>query len=250
MRSNNDILKELKIISPLIAGFSNNNVFSVPMGYFETLSDQLLACSIKELPVNVVSETFRVPERYFDNFSNMILKKIQTEEKKSEDLNLLPVLLYNIRHINVFKIPPGYLTDLPERVIGKLTATPVKVIHLPSFRQIYKYVVAAAIFIAVVSLSVYKFVDNSFLSKKTAANYAALTTAIEKGKLMNDQQFNEAMNVLSNDDISTYLEKNGIDEDISSISTNLKEDAVPNKDEYFLNEKTLENYLGSFEKKY
>ena len=97
----------------------------------------------------------------------------------------------------------------------------------------------------------YKYTKNPFPAAATAIISASLTPAIEKGKSMNEQEFNEGINVLSNEDISTYLEKNANEEDISFITPNLKEDDLPNKDAYFLDEKTLENYLGSTEvKKY
>ena len=242
MRADNDILKELKEISPLMAEYSNKNSFTVPEGYFETLNDLVLINAKEELSLNVGSEIFKIPGGYFDNLSAKILEKVKTADASSEELKALSPLLFTIRHINVFKVPQDYFKEIQGTILKSLNTPSAQILSMPALRQIFKYA-AAAVIIALISLSVYKYVGNPFLKNTKSLNYATLTPFIEKGKSMNEQQFIEALNVLSNEDISVYLEKNGSEEDISSISHNLKEDDLPNKDDYFLDEKTLENYL-------
>ena len=62
---------------------------------------------------------------------------------------------------------------------------------------------------------------------------------------MNDQQFSKAITQLSQADISDYLEKNSGEEILSNSNDNLNEINLPQKDDYLLNEKTLDNYLKS-----
>lgn len=246
MRAHNDILNELKVISPLMAEFSNKNSFGIPLGYFENLSDSILASINEEFSINIGTEPFKVPQGYFDNLSALILDKVKTSDDATEELKALSPLLYSLCHINIFKAPPGYFNEMQGPILKSINTSHAKVVPMPAFMQIYKYAVAA-VMLAIISLSVYKYVENPFLKKTSSINYGRLTPSIEKGKSMNEQQFNEELNVLSNEDISVYLEKNGSEEDISSITHNLKEDAIPNKEDYFLDEKTLENYLGSIE---
>lgn len=246
MPSDNDILKELKEISPLMAECSNKNTFSVPEEYFETLSDLVLFNAKKELSFNVGSETFKVPERYFDNLSASILSRVKTADDAAEELKVLSPLLYSIRDINVYKAPKGYFNKMQGIVLKTPNTTQAGVFRIPAFRQILKYA-AAAVTISIISLSVYRYAENPFIKNISAINSPTLTPSIEKGKNMNEQQFNEELNILSNEDISAYLEKNAGEVDISSITHNLKADALPSKDDYFLNEETLENYLDSIE---
>lgn len=244
MRADNDILKELKEISLLMAAYSNNNSFAIPEGYFESLSDLVLVNVKEELSLNIGSEVFKIPGGYFDNLSALILEKVKIADDTEEELNVLSPLLFSIQHINVFNVPKDYFNNIQGIVLKSLHKPQAQVVRTPAFRLIFKYA-AAAVITAIISLSVYKYIENPFLT--ISVHYTALTPFIEKGKSMNEQQFNEELKVLSNEDISAYLEKNGIEEDISSILHNLKEDALPNKDDYFLDEKTLENYLGSIE---
>lgn len=251
MRSDNNILNELQTLSPLLAGISNKNIFSVPEGYFDALSDAIVTRSKDELTIPSEAETFKVPAGYFDNLSTLLLDKVKaipTELSVSEELEILSPFLYNLQQVQTFTVPPQYFEELPINIVKQLKLPAAKIVKISSFRKILKYA-AAAVLVGAMSLSVYKYAENPFPPTATTIISASLTPAIEKGKQMNDQQFNEGMQVLSNEDISTYLEKNGIEEDISLITPNLKEEDLPNKDAYFLDEKTLDNYLGSMDVK-
>ena len=60
---------------------------------------------------------------------------------------------------------------------------------------------------------------------------------------MNDTQFNDALNNLSQDDIANYLEKNGNDDDVAALSSSIDENTLPSQDDYLSDDKTLDNYL-------
>lgn len=246
MRSDNNILNELQSLSPFLTSVSNKNIFSVPEGYFDTLSDAIVIRSKDELIIPAEAETFKVPAGYFDNLSTVLLDKVKaipTDAEASKELKTLSPFLFNLQQVQTFTAPPQYFTELPVNIVKQLNPPSAKIVNIINFRKILKYA-AAAVLIGAISLSVYKYAKYPFSPTATAIVSASLTPATEKGKQMNDQQFNEGMQVLSNEDISTYLEKNGSEEDISFITPNLKEEDLPNKDAYFLDEKTLENYLG------
>ena len=245
MLANNDILLELQDLSPTVAEISNKNIFSVPQGYFETLSDKIVENSKGELIIHAKAPVFQVPEGYFENLSSLILDKITTDDAE-EEIKLHAPLLFSIKQAQTYNAPAEYFNELPINLLKKVKASTVKVINISIFKKVFKYA-AAAVIVGAISLGIYKYTP--FINKNAATSYATLTPAIEKGKLMNEQQFNEELNVLSNHDISTYLEKNGSEDDIALITPDIKENAIPNKDDYFLNVKTLDNYLDSIDLK-
>ncbi|RYF89948.1 MAG: hypothetical protein EOO03_04820, partial [Chitinophagaceae bacterium] len=112
MNQQDHILKELRDISPAVAGISKVNVFSVPHGYFETLTGVLLAGTSQP----AVQAT--VPHGYFDNLAGSILQRIRQEEAVEE--TALPAVLQNIGSANVFTVPQGYFENLSAQVISKL----------------------------------------------------------------------------------------------------------------------------------
>ena len=244
MLANNEILLELQALSPTLAGISNKNIFSVPQGYFETLSDKILENSEGELIIHAKASIFQVPNGYFDNLSSLILDKLSTDDAE-EELKLHSPLLSSIKHTQqTFKIPAEYFNELPINLLKKVNASAGKVINISKFGKILKYA-AAAVIIGAVSLGIYKYAGAPFLDKNTSVSYATLTPAIEKGKGMNEQEFNEELNILSNQDISNYLEKNGSEDDIALITPDLKENDLPSKEDYFLDVKTLDKFLNS-----
>jgi len=240
-------------------------IADVPEGYFENLSSNILN-KIKEqqldtqtnspTPVSTLlqsiqhSNQFEVPGGYFESLSSAILDKINEQALNSatEELKLLSPLLHSIKHINTFEVPEGYFNDVPANVFHLASAKPAKVVSMTkpdSNRRkglIVRYAAAAAI-TAAMALGVYKYTEKpAAINPIPAVSFVTLDASIEKGKVMNEQQFNEELNNLTKEDITNYLEKNGSDDDMSLLSSGV-EDNFPNKEDYLLDDKTLENYL-------
>lgn len=237
MENREDILNELKELSPVVAAIGNVNVFSVPEGYFDNVSTTVLACIHEEQGIaNIISAD--VPKDYFDNLADNILAKIKMQEEET----VLSPLLQNIRNTNVFTVPKGYFDELPTQILSKInTKQPAKVI--PFGRRIVKYAVAAAL-TGVMALGIYTYTNKPSQPEVTETQPTAkLDESIEKGKNMDDKQFNDALASLSVDDIAKYLEKNGDEKDIELLASNLDENSLPSQDDYILDEKTLDNYL-------
>jgi hypothetical protein len=72
---------------------------------------------------------------------------------------------------------------------------------------------------------------------------AILDESIEKGKTMNDQQFEETLQKLTAADIAKYLENNGDISDVATLRNSIDENNLPNEDDYILDEKTLDNFI-------
>ena len=68
----NDILHELRDISPVVAGIPRNNVLSVPEHYFDCLDAHILF---------KINDTYAgVPEGYFERLPDEILNRIRNEK--------------------------------------------------------------------------------------------------------------------------------------------------------------------------
>lgn len=67
----NDILNELKEISPAVAGIPRNNVLSVPEHYFETLDAHVF--------FKINNKYAGVPEAYFETLPGHIMRRISKE---------------------------------------------------------------------------------------------------------------------------------------------------------------------------
>lgn len=236
------------------------NTEDIPQAYFDNLSASILE-KIKAQQKNIVIDEraalpvllqhiqyknlFEVPQQYFDNVASVILDKIKAQQKDNpkEELEELSPLLRSIKHTNIFDLPQGYFNTAPASVLNAVKASTAKVVSISKLRWFIKYA-AAAVITGTVVLGVYKYTDKPAVSNPVSPiSYAKLDAAIEQGKNMNDHQFNQVLNNLTKDDISSYLEKNSSEEDISLLTSNSDEIDLPNKDEYLQNEKTLEHYL-------
>ncbi len=118
METRNDILNELKQLSPLLAERKKENLFSVPKNYFssveekvmekiyaESVSAELKDSSLKEFKRQ---EVFDVPYGYFERLPNQILQK--TSRKKSltflESVN--DYFQYSFRLTHLFAATPMF----------------------------------------------------------------------------------------------------------------------------------------------
>jgi hypothetical protein len=195
----------------------------------------VLACLHEENGI-LNSNSQEVPKDYFNNLAGNILTKIKMQEDG------VSPMLQSIQDVNIFKVPDGYFDNLSTQILDKINIKqPAKVISFGS--RMVKYAVAAAL-TGVMALGVYKYTNQTQqpVVIETPA-VAKLDPTIEKGKSMNDQQFNEALNNLSADDIAKYLEKNGDEKDIELLASNIDENSLPSQDDYILDEKALEKYL-------
>ena len=83
--------KEWQKNAPVLASMSRSNPFSVPDGYFDTLSEQLKARVLIESELYKTQKDFHIPENYFNELSHRIQDRISMEnalgkEKKQDFL--------------------------------------------------------------------------------------------------------------------------------------------------------------------
>jgi hypothetical protein len=126
MENSQEILNELMAISPLLADLQKINIFSVPEGYFSELPFRITNYAIlnNTSPVeNINKRNLQdVPAGYFDTLSDSILAKVKAAypEVTSSELHNLSPLLLSLRGENVFPIPKGYFDSLPDLILANI----------------------------------------------------------------------------------------------------------------------------------
>jgi hypothetical protein len=283
MENTNEILKELKGISSLVAGIKKVNVFTVPEGYFNSISDTVMLSidenfSIAETHLNkedvpagyfenlsasildkikkqetselpeifstLKKETlFQVPANYFETLPDAILKKINTDQDYSESLS---EVLVNLKRVQPFTVPANYFSELPANILKKIQQPQeAKVVTMPGRFSVLKYA-AAAVIIGGLALGVYKYSNQPKVEETTNV---AMDPSIEKGKVMDDKKFTETLNNLSADEIVNYLQRNSSESDIAVLRSNVDDKSLPKEEDYLLDDKTLDNFLKEIESK-
>jgi hypothetical protein len=296
MKNSPEIHNELMAISPLLARLEKVNVFSVPedyftglhlritnyailnnsspveninkrnlqevpAGYFNTLSDSILAKVKAAYPESAKEEIsnlspllyslkgeniFIIPEGYFDTSSDLILAKAKAanpESAKEEISNLSP-LLYSLMSENIFTVPYGYFESFAENIIQKTKHSPAIIVPMKKRVSWLKYAVAAVItgIITITSLQLFK---GSFHS-----NTSSLPDYIQASfQYKTEADVNAGIAKLDDADIAKYLEKNGNVLDNALLINNSDASEMPSQSDYLKDENTLNEYLDKIENK-
>lgn len=243
MENRIDILNELKELSPFIAGMEKVNVFTVPEGYFENLSADILIGIAGEKSIHIDSisnpATGDVPQGYFDNLADTILSKIKVMETEnaSDELKAFSPMLYSIQNENVFEVPKGYFERLSDQVLNRVQPQHQKVIVMRKRSiALFKYAIAAA-FTGIMVLSVFKF---------TVGKKGSIDPVIAQGtQIASENKFEEVLAGINDADIVKYLMANGSDVDAALVAGSVDENELPSQEDYLIDEKALDKYLNS-----
>jgi hypothetical protein len=160
MENRQIILQELKELSPVVANLSRDNVFSLPLNYFENFTASVLA-KIHTEAVDIVVKTtpFSVPKGYFDDLAGNVLARLNRQELSvEEELNGIAPLLNSISKRPVYTVPEGYFESLEVTVPLKITKPGAKVIGFNTTKRLMQYAVAACI-AAVLMIGVYLYIN-------------------------------------------------------------------------------------------
>lgn len=243
MENRTDILNELQALSPTIAAIEKVNVFTVPDGYFENLSTDILMGIETDNGISKNSSSAfsvaDVPNGYFASLAGSILAKIKAQdaEDAATEIRALSPMLYSVQNENVFEVPQGYFENVSDDVLNKVKPQP-KVITMQSrSRTFFKYAVAA-VFTGAIALGVFKFTDNS--GKKTQ-----LPDYVTAG--LQVQDVDQELAKISDADIVKYLEANGTDVKTAMVANSIDENELPSQEDYLLDDKALDKYLNSID---
>jgi hypothetical protein len=240
MSSNITISEELKSTSLVLAELDRVNVYTVPDGYFEGFAQSVISTLRPE--IKNINETMfpkpEVPAGYFESLSGKILQKIKATESKEK------LYVDSLSKQNPFIVPENYFETLPRHILQAIQNKKTKVISLPERSGFIRYAVAAML-TGALALGVYKYSENPNSNHPvTAAVTASLDSSIVKGKNMDEQQFSQTLNNLSEDDIAGYLEKNGDEKDLQMLASAIDEKNLPEQDDYITDANVLDKYFG------
>jgi len=137
MAHNDNIGRELRSISEVVAGLPGNTPFTVPPHFFEQFPEKMLeairhsAEGQEEDASGILAglkdrSTFQVPAGYFDQLPVNLMKRILLEEEAENSLEeeeILPAILTGLRDLPTFRIPAGYFDTLPEQLAVQAIAS-------------------------------------------------------------------------------------------------------------------------------
>lgn len=235
MERNNEILKELREVSPLLADIPPTNIQTVPAGYFDNLEIRICINSLlhqNDSKEYFINEKPGVPTGYFEQLSDSILSKIKAEENSEQEENY-PVLK-SLKDKNVFKVPDGYFDDLSRQIIAKTSVKETSKIVSIGANKWWKYA-AAAIIAGLMMISVF-YIFNS--GGNQISEYLAASQQYQTSS-----QIKEGIAKLKEDDIVNYLETHGNIIDNEMLLDQIDTDALPGVFDYLLDDNVLNNYL-------
>ena len=238
MENSNSILHEIQEISPLIAAIEKRNVFTVPDGYFDWVSENVFTAIKYDDSAVLNNQSGHIPQGYFDGLAESIMTRIKAGENESSDdeLRILSPMLYSVQNENVFTVPDGYFDTFPDVILDKVKPRPAKLV---SFKRktsvVIKYSVAAA-FTGVMALGVFRFTE-------TRGKTNQLPDYVIDGLKIKD--VDQELSKLSDDAIIQYLEASGSDVKTALVVNSVDENSLPSEEDYLFDEQALDKYLNS-----
>jgi len=227
MHSNNTIQNELKELNSILAGISNQNVYTVPDGYFDVLSHDIL---LAVQPKNTQSgNDTNLPAGYFEGLADTIMGKIKAAEINEAE----SALLTGLKNINVYRTPSGYFDNLATDIITKLPQ-PAKVVVMKKRSSFFNYA-AAAVITGIIGLSVI-----SVFNKKESSYSIQDNTETAS---IDPKNIDEAFSTLTDADIVNYLQKDGQDVNAALVASITDDKNLPDQVDYLTDDKTLDNLL-------
>jgi hypothetical protein len=153
---NKDIIQELSDLGSNLQGNISENIYSVPLGYFEGFSGQMLGLikaneSLTWLSSLPKEMPFNVPDGYFNELDEKILEIIRSHpdyQTSREELESVSPLLSSISKRPVYSVPKGYFENFKPGVEEKKDT---KVVSITS-RKWPRYA-AAAIIVGVILMA-------------------------------------------------------------------------------------------------
>lgn len=243
MTRNLEISNELLAISQAVANLNAAMPYQVPEGYFETLSDVILARvhagSGEESVVMSVagkSTPFEVPEGYFNNLSNSILSKIKTQQEPSamDELKELSPLLSSISRANVYTVPQGYFETVADELTEKVTEhSNTKVVRMFTQRRWIQMAAAAAVML-MVAFGVNRLVG----TKQQVDGYVKLGLK----QYNTEQKINDDLQNISEAELISYLENTSNTSDVATLP-GITEGLELNEETPAENDELLESFM-------
>ncbi len=241
MSNKENILNELKEISPLVATIPFLNVFMVDQDYFNTLQPVVMA-KINAEKTDTFQQNFTVPDGYFENLSENIFKRIRSSENEvALELAYISPLIAGISNKEIYIAPIGYFDRLT--FIGKPKTQPAKIVRISRARSVFKYA-AAAVITGLLGISIINITDNKTTGPQEVKSGHTPSILKDADAIIKAGSFDETLQTVSDKEIEKYLQQNGQDVNAALVASSTDEaDKLPEAADYLLDENVLENYL-------
>jgi hypothetical protein len=157
----NNILQELEELNSGLGSVSRENIYPVPVGYFDNFSAQLLK-RVKALEADNATEEleylspllnaisrqtlYAVPAGYFEGVEKKLEQIISGDKNQTavEELEEISPLLAGLKNKTTYTIPQGYFEKTPEMVETPVVEVKTKVVSITS-RRWFRYAAAAVV---------------------------------------------------------------------------------------------------------
>lgn len=197
----------------------------------EILSElSMISNTVAELPFKPV---FTVPEGYFDQFPEKLMKTIREEEKSDvrSELEQLSPLLASLERKMPFSVPDGYFSQLEQDLLPEKEHTPAKVVEMYRPQRLRMLYAAAAV-TAIIGFFTWFFVINNnnepvqpesvvvnmnselpMVSESEISSYLATTPEnipLEPLSLagVEEADFDEIMNEINENELQQFINEN------------------------------------------
>lgn len=212
MKRNEEIMQELSSISPLVADIPIRSTLSVPDDYFDVVSSQTL------LLIAGRSNTFTIPENYFNDLPLQIVQKSASFTGQQ-----MP-----------YQLPDNYFDTVGVQIMDKLKQEQK---DRTIIRLFTRWSIAAAL-TGLLGWGLISIYQSSFQENRLPAELA------EAHKIMQQQSFEKELDLLDETTVVNYLNQTGHDLESALVASFTDEyNNLPNAEDYMLDESTLNNYL-------
>lgn len=166
---------------------SKSDTYKVPNAYFEELAVSVL------LKIHSQNSTFTTPEAYFDSLADSILAKINNQEVRNDvylEIKEFAPLLASLQQKQVYKVPNNYFNNLS---INIPVSSKFKVVQLKTRFTFIKYA-AAAVVIFVIALG-------------GLFNYQQSQQSLAIYKQVKQINVEKSINLISDNDLNTIVDE-------------------------------------------
>jgi hypothetical protein len=227
MEANHNNMEELQEIAPAIANLNRQNLFFIPVGYFDSLAELIitnirLAQFKKENP-------YSAPIGYFENLPDLVINKIHLiGNEVYQELSEVAPLLNTIGKSNVFSFSEGYFNNILEPTLVRKEIKTRKVVSFGDpIRKWLTYAAAASV-LFIIAITAYLYIDIhgrnfedqlpieqriSELNEQEIMNYLKDNDGITSGDLIipaaddQDPQIQHLLENTSDEDLENYLDE-------------------------------------------
>lgn len=210
-----------------VNSLSNEDLYSVPAGYFENLPEIILDKLLLSNTSTSNKNHYFLPAGYFNSLADNILKKVSPKKDEvKQELEELSPLLNSISKANVFSVPSGYFNTLTP--LTKNNSKPVKVISLSSKARKWVSYAAAACIAGLMFIGGYSYLQNKTVHHvMNAKNQVANVDVKQAISQLSDAEMN---NYLNGDNSDIYNNSNpSLDSlDIKSMLDNTSDEEMNN----------------------